>query len=118
MNKDVVVLTDDNWKKEVAEAGIPVLVDFWAEWCPPCRMIAPSIEALATAYSGRAKVGKLNVDENPEVSAAFGIRSIPTLLVFKRGKVAEHQIGAVPQSRIAAMLDKQLEPAEAGARQA
>jgi thioredoxin 1 len=116
VNKDVVVLTDDNWKTEVAEAEGPVLVDFWAEWCPPCRMIAPSIEALATAYSGRAKVGKLNVDENPGVAQAFGIRSIPTLLVFNGGKVVEQQIGAVPQPRIAAMLDRQLEAA--GARQA
>ena len=118
MNKDVVVLTDDNWKKEVTEAEGPVLVDFWAEWCPPCRMIAPSIDALATAYSGRAKVGKLNVDENPAVAQAFGIRSIPTLLVFKGGKVAEQQIGAVPQPRIAEMLEKQLEPAGVGARRA
>jgi len=118
VNKDVVVLTDDNWKKEVTEAEGPVLVDFWAEWCPPCRMIAPSIDALATAYSGRAKVGKLNVDENPAVAQAFGIRSIPTLLVFKGGKVAEQQIGAVPQPRIAEMLEKQLEPAGTGARRA
>ena len=118
MNKDVVVLTDDNWKKEVTEAEGPVLVDFWAEWCPPCRMIAPSIDALATAYSGRAKVGKLNVDENPAVAQAFGVRSIPTLLVFKGGKVAEQQIGAVPQPRIAEMLEKQLEPAGVGARRA
>jgi thioredoxin 1 len=116
VNKDVVVLTDDNWKKEVTEAEGPVLVDFWAEWCPPCRMIAPSIDALATAYSGRAKVGKLNVDENPEVAAAFGIRSIPTLLVFKGGKVVEQQVGALPQPRIAELLDRQLEPA--GARRA
>ena len=116
MNKDVVVLTDDNWKKEVMEAEGPVLVDFWAEWCPPCRMIAPSIEALATAYTGRAKVGKLNVDENPGVAQTFGIRSIPTLLVFKGGKVADQQIGALPQPRIAEMLDRQLEAA--GARQA
>jgi thioredoxin 1 len=118
VNKDVVVLTDDNWKKEVTEAEGPVLVDFWAEWCPPCRMIAPSIDALATAYSGRAKVGKLNVDESPGVAQAFGIRSIPTLLVFKGGKVAEQQIGAVPQPRIAEMLEKQLEPAGTGARRA
>jgi thioredoxin 1 len=110
VNKDVLVLTDENWKKEVAESGIPVLVDFWAEWCPPCRMIAPSIDALATAYSGRAKVGKLNVDENPMVAQAFGIRSIPTLLVFKDGKVVDQQIGAVPQARIAGMLERQAEP--------
>ena len=118
MNKDVVVLTDDNWKKEVTEAEGPVLVDFWAEWCPPCRMIAPSIDTLATAYSGRAKVGKLNVDENPAVAQAFGVRSIPTLLVFKGGKVADQQIGAVPQPRIAEMLEKQLEPAGTGTRRA
>ena len=116
MNKDVLVLTDDNWKKEVGESGIPVLVDFWAEWCPPCRMIAPSIDALATEYSGRVKVGKLNVDENPIVAQDFGIRSIPTLLVFKGGKVADQQIGAVPQTRIAAMLDQQLEPVQAATR--
>ena len=113
MNKDVVVLTDDNWKKEVTEAEGPVLVDFWAEWCPPCRMIAPSIDALATAYSGRAKVGKLNVDENPAVAQAFGIRSIPTLLVFQDGKVVDQQIGALPQPRIAEMLDRRLAPAGA-----
>ena len=113
MNKDVVVLTDANWKQEVSEAQVPVLVDFWAEWCPPCRMIAPSVEALATAYAGRVKVGKLNVDENPDVSETFSIRSIPTLLVFREGKVVDQQIGAVPQPRIAAMLDAQLaQPAE------
>jgi thioredoxin 1 len=117
VNKDVVVLNDDNWKKEVTEAEGPVLVDFWAEWCAPCHMVAPSIEALATAYSGRAKVGKLNVDENPAVAQAFGIRSIPTLLVFKGGKVADQQIGAVPQTRIAQMLERQLEPGGARARQ-
>jgi thioredoxin 1 len=118
VNKDVVVLTDDNWKREVAESGIPVLVDFWAEWCPPCRMIAPSIDALATAYSGRVKVGKLNVDENPMVAQTFGIRSIPTLLVFKDGKVADQQIGAVPQPRIARMVERQLETVEAAAQKA
>jgi thioredoxin 1 len=118
VNKDVVVLTDDNWKREVAESGIPVLVDFWAEWCPPCRMIAPSIDALATAYSGRVKVGKLNVDENPMVAQTFGIRSIPTLLVFKGGKVADQQIGAVPQPRIAQMVERQLETVEAAAQKA
>jgi thioredoxin 1 len=118
VNKDVVVLTDDNWKREVAESGIPVLVDFWAEWCPPCRMIAPSIDALATAYSGRVKVGKLNVDENPMVAQTFGIRSIPTLLVFKDGKVADQQIGAVPQPRIAQMVERQLETVEAAAQKA
>lgn len=115
MNKDVVVLTNDNWKQEVMEAEGPVLVDFWAEWCPPCRMIGPAIDALATAYTGRAKVGKLNIDENPELAHAFGVSSIPTLLVFRAGKVVDTQIGAVPQTFIARMLEKQLEPVAANA---
>ena len=113
MNKDVVVLTDDNWKTEVLEADGPVLVDFWAEWCPPCRMIAPAVDALATAYTGRAKVAKLNIDENPDLAHAFGVRSIPTLLVFKGGQVVDQQIGAVPQPFMARMLDQQLAPAVA-----
>jgi len=116
LNKDVVVLTDANWKTEVAESPVPVLVDFWAEWCPPCRMIAPAIEALAGSYAGRAKVGKLNVDENPETAEAFGIRSIPTLLLFKDAAIVEQQIGAVPQSRLQALLEQQLQGTEAGVR--
>jgi thioredoxin 1 len=116
VNKDVVVLTNDNWKQEVAEAHVPVLVDFWAEWCAPCRMIGPAIDALATAYAGRAKVAKLNIDENPDLAHALGVRSIPTLLVFRDGKVVDQQIGALPQTSIARMLDQQLEPvAAAGA---
>ena len=111
MNKDVVVLTDDNWKQEVSEAKGPVLVDFWAEWCAPCRMIAPAIESLATSYSGRVKVGKLNVDENPGVSEAYSIRSIPTLLLFQDGRVVDQQIGAAPQ-RILAMVESHLQAAE------
>jgi len=118
LSKDVVVLTDENWQAEVAEAAGPVLVDFWAEWCHPCRMVGPSVEAVAAAYKGRVKVGKLNVDDNPVVAQAFGIRSIPTLLVIRGGKVVDQQIGAIPQSHIAAMVDKQLEPLEEGVRSA
>ena len=110
MNKDVVVLTDDNWKSEVAEAEGPVLVDFWAEWCAPCRMIAPAIDGLATTYAGRLKVGKLNVDDNPRVAEAFNIRSIPTLLLLRGGEVVEQQIGA-NAPRIVAMVESQLEAA-------
>jgi thioredoxin 1 len=118
VSKDVMALTDDNWTSEVLEAEGPVLVDFWAEWCAPCKMIAPSLEALAKEYAGRARVGKLNVDENPQVAEAYGIRSIPTLLVFRGGKVVEQQIGAASQPRIAALLESQLEGAEAGVRRA
>jgi thioredoxin 1 len=115
LNNDVVVLTDDNWKQEVGDAAGPVLVDFWAEWCAPCRMIAPAIDALATSYAGRVKVGKLNVDDNPRVAEAFNIRSIPTLLLFQGGEVVEQQIGAAPQ-RIAAMVESHLETAEVAKR--
>jgi len=109
-----MVLTSQNWQKEVMEAGEPVLVDFWAAWCAPCRMIAPAVEQVAGSFAGRAKVGKLNVDESPEVAATFNIRSIPTLLVFKGGQVVEQRIGAVPGAMIAEMLEKQLAPAGAG----
>jgi thioredoxin 1 len=113
VGKDVVVLNNDNWKQEVAEAKQPVLVDFWAEWCAPCRMIAPAVDALATTYAGRAKVAKLNIDESPEVANAFGVRSIPTLLVFREGRVVDAQIGAVPQSSIARMIESHLDPTAA-----
>jgi thioredoxin 1 len=114
LGKDLVVLTGDNWQKEVVEAEVPVLVDFWAAWCAPCRMIAPAVEQVAANYAGRAKVGKLNVDEHPEVAATFNIRSIPTLLVFRNGQVVEQRVGALPGPMIAEMVEKQLTPAGAG----
>ena len=106
-------VTDASFESDVLQADHPVLVDFWAEWCPPCRMIAPAVEALATTYAGRAKVAKLNIDESPEVANAFGVRSIPTLLVFREGKVVDAQIGAVPQSHIARMIENHLQPSPA-----
>ena len=114
MSENVVVLTSENWKKEVMEADGPVLVDFWAAWCAPCRMIAPAVEQVAESFAGRAKVGKLNVDENPEIAGEYAIRSIPTLLVFKGGQVAEQRVGAVPQPAMAEMVEKLLTPAGAG----
>jgi thioredoxin 1 len=111
LNKDVAVFTDSSWQKDVLESAEPVLVDFWAEWCAPCRMIGPSIDAVATRFSGRARVGKLNVDENPQVAQAYEIRSIPTLLVFKAGKVVDQRVGALPGSQIAEMIERQIEPA-------
>ncbi len=112
MSEHVQTFTDANWKAEVSEAEGLVLVDFWAVWCPPCRMIAPAVESLAAKYEGRVKVGKLNVDENPEVAEAFAIRSIPTLLVLWKGEVVDMQVGAVPESHIAAMIEGQLRQSE------
>lgn len=92
-----LILTDSNFD-EVINSGKPVLVDFWAEWCGPCKMIGPVVEELAGDYDGKAVVAKLNVDENPQTTAKFGVRSIPTLLVFKGGQIVDKQVGAVPKS--------------------
>ena len=92
-----LILTDSNFD-EIINSGKPVLVDFWAEWCGPCKMIGPVVEELAGDYDGRAVVAKLNVDENPQTTAKFGVRSIPTLLVFKGGQIVDKQVGAVPKS--------------------
>ena len=103
-----IVLTDDNFSAEVLSASQPVLVDFWATWCGPCRMIAPIVQELSSEYEGRAKVGKLDVDAAQKTAAEFGIRSIPTLLIFKEGKVADQIIGAVPKGQITEKLEAAL----------
>lgn len=105
-NANVKTFTDANFDNEVIQSQEPVLVDFWAVWCGPCRAIAPAVEELAGEYAGKAKVGKLNVDENQQVAAKYGIRSIPTLLVFKGGKVVDQVIGAVPKSKLVDALNK------------
>ena len=102
-----VEITDNNFN-EIINSEQPVLVDFWAEWCGPCKMIGPVVEELASDYDGKAVVGKVDVDANPEVSAKFGIRSIPTLLVFKNGEIVDKQIGAVPKSVLSQKLDAQV----------
>jgi thioredoxin 1 len=99
---------DDNFDAEVLKSDKPVLVDFWATWCAPCRAIAPSVEELAKTYDGKVKVGKLNIDEQQGVAQQYGIRSIPTLLVFKGGKVVGQIVGAVPKNRIEDALKKAL----------
>ena len=98
-----IVLTDANFD-EIVNSDKPVLVDFWAEWCGPCKMIGPVVEELAGDYDGKAVIGKLNVDENPQVTAKFGVRSIPTLLVFKNGQVVDKVVGAVPKSQLVSKL--------------
>jgi thioredoxin 1 len=100
-----ITLTDENFAQEVLESEVPVLVDFWAVWCGPCRMVAPVVEALADEYQGRAKVAKLDVDSAQKTASDYGIRSIPTLLIFKGGKVADQVIGAVPKKQIVEKLD-------------
>lgn len=102
-----IELTDSTFDQTI-KSDKPVLVDFWAEWCGPCKMIGPVVEELAGEYEGKAVVAKINVDENPQTAAKFGIRSIPTLLVFKGGQIVDKQIGAVPKSVLAQKLAAQV----------
>ena len=95
-----IEITDANFQQEVIKSNTPVLIDFWAAWCGPCKMIGPIVEEIAKEYEGKLKVGKVDVDSNPEISMQFGIRSIPTLMVFKGGKVVEQIIGAVPKRNL------------------
>ena len=100
MAENVFEITDDNFEETVLNSDTPIVVDFWAEWCGPCKMIAPSLEQLADEYAGTFKVGKLNVDDNRETAMKYGIRSIPTLLVIKEGDVAEQIVGAHPKNTL------------------
>ena len=100
--------TDQNFEAEVLKSDKPVLVDFWAAWCAPCLMMAPAVEAIAAEYADRAKVGKLNVDENQSATAQYNIRGIPTLLLFKSGQVVEQVVGVTSKDAIAKMLDRHL----------
>jgi len=104
-------VTDSSFKQEVLDSSIPVLVDFWAPWCGPCRMVAPVVDEIAQQYEGKVKVVKINTDENPGVASQYGIRSIPTLMIFKGGQRVDMVVGAVPKTNLAATLDKYLSPA-------
>lgn len=105
-NANITTLTDDNFDDEVLDADEPVLVDFWATWCGPCRQIAPIIEDLADEFEGRAKIGKVDVDENPQVAQQYGVRSIPTLLFFKDGEVQEQLVGAAGKKPLKDKLEE------------
>ena len=113
MGEHTQTLSDSNFDESVIKSPTPVLVDFWAEWCGPCRMIAPTVEALAADYAGKVTVGKVNVDDNPNTAMRFGIRSIPTLLLFKDGEVVDSIVGLADKARLQAVIDQHL-PATAG----
>ena len=102
-------VTDSSFKQEVLDSNVPVLVDFWAPWCGPCRMVAPVVEEVAVQYEGQIKVVKVNTDENPQIASQYGIRSIPTLMIFKNGEKVDTVVGAVPKSTLSNTLEKYLE---------
>ncbi|YAI82463.1 MAG: thioredoxin [cyanobacterium endosymbiont of Rhopalodia sterrenbergii] len=101
-------VTDDKFKDDVLDSDIPVLVDFWAPWCGPCRMVAPVVEEIAEQYEGQVKVVKLNTDDNPQIASQYGIRSIPTLMIFKEGQRVDMVVGAVPKTTLANTIEKYL----------
>lgn len=107
-SENIFEFTDANFQSEVLESSMPVLVDFWASWCGPCKAIAPIIEEVAVEYQGKVKVGKVNVDENPATPSNYGVRGIPTLILFKDGEVLDQVVGALPKSQLQSMLDKAL----------
>ena len=106
MAENLLVVTDDNFDEQVLKSSTPVLVDFWAPWCGPCRAIGPTLEALAEEYKDRVKIMKMNVDENANVPATVGVRSIPFLALFKKGEMVDSLVGAVPKNKLTNMLDK------------
>lgn len=107
-SEDVLELSDDNFDSEILKSDVPALVDFWAVWCGPCRAIAPSVEALAGDYKGKLKVGKMNIDDHQITPQQYGVRSIPTLLIFKGGKVVSQVVGAVPKAKLEDEIKKHL----------
>lgn len=108
MSEHIHHVSDATFEEEVLESDLPVLLDFWAEWCGPCRMIAPILDEVAEAYAGRLKVCKLNIDDNPETPSKFGVRGIPTLMIFKNGSVEATRVGALSKSQLTAFLDSHL----------
>jgi thioredoxin 1 len=108
LSSDIVYVTDDSFEEEVLKSEIPVLVDYWAEWCGPCKMIAPILDEIVADYAGRLKIAKLNIDENSATPPKFGIRGIPTLMIFKDGDVEATKVGALSKSQLTAFIDSSL----------
>ena len=105
MSDNIINVTDSTFEQEVLSSDIPVLLDYWAEWCGPCKMIAPILNDIADEYSGKIKVAKLNIDENPGIPAKFGVRGIPTLMIFKSGSIEATKVGAMSKSQLSAFID-------------
>ena len=105
MSGDIVYVTDDSFEQDVLQSEIPVLVDYWAEWCGPCKMIAPILEEIVNDYAGKLKIAKLNIDENSATPPKYGIRGIPTLMIFKEGDVEATKVGALSKSQLTAFID-------------
>jgi thioredoxin 1 len=108
MSQGIVHITDESFEDEVLKSATPVLIDYWAEWCGPCKLIAPVLEEIASEYAGRVKVAKLNIDENPDTPPKYGIRGIPTLMLFKGGHVEATKVGALSKSQLSAFIDANL----------
>lgn len=108
MSNDIVYVTDDSFEQEVLQSEIPVLVDYWAEWCGPCKMIAPILDEIVSDYAGKLKIAKLNIDENSATPPKYGIRGIPTLMIFKDGDVEATKVGALSKSQLTAFIDSSL----------
>jgi thioredoxin 1 len=108
MSENTFVATDQNFEEEVLKSSIPVVIDFWAAWCVPCKMIAPTLDELAQEFSGKAKIGKLNVDENRETAGKYGVRGIPSLLLFKDGEIKDQMVGVHSKQEISSMISKSL----------
>ncbi|MEE9302399.1 MAG: thioredoxin TrxA [Thiotrichaceae bacterium] len=108
MSSNITYLSDDSFEEEVLKSDTPVLVDYWAEWCGPCKMIAPILDEIASEYGEKVKITKLNIDENPDTPPKYGIRGIPTLMLFKNGSVEATKVGAVSKSQLSAFIDQHL----------
>jgi thioredoxin 1 len=105
MSENIITLTDDSFDADVVQSDVPVLVDYWAEWCGPCKMIAPVLEEISEEYAGKLKVAKLNIDQNEATPPKFGIRGIPTLMIFKNGQIEGTKVGALSKSQLTAFID-------------